>query len=134
MLLPRKTLRSFYKDKLERDINKIIDNIKEILNKIETDKAFNVSKAEQKLQQLLRLTGAFYLHTKATENHYNSLFTEKTAIAIKKVIYEYLINKKVKNLKKNRTGISYEYSHTVITCFITSADGIVTIIIKREIN
>ena len=48
MLLPRKTLRSFYKDKLERDI-------KEILNKIEADKTFNVSKAEQKLHQLLRL-------------------------------------------------------------------------------
>ena len=67
MLLPRKTLRNFYKDKLERDI-------KEILNKIEADKTFNVSKAEQKLQQLLRLTGAFYLHTKATVNHYNSLY------------------------------------------------------------
>ena len=127
MLLPRKTLRSFYKDKLERDI-------KEILNKIEADKTFNVSKAEQKLQQLLRLTGAFYLHTKATVNHYNRLFTEKTAIAIKKVIYEYLKDKKVKNLKKNRTGISYEYSHTVITWIISSADGVVTVIVKREIN
>ena len=130
MLLPRKTLRSFYKEKLERDI-------KEILNKIESDKTFNVSKAEQKLQQLLRLTGAFYLHTKATENHYNRLFTEKTAIVIKKVIYEYLLNKKdkkIKNLKKNRTGISYEYSHTVITCIISSVDGVVTVIVKREIN
>ncbi len=127
MLLAKKTLRSFYKDKLERDI-------KEILNKIEKDKTFNVSKAEQKLQQLLRLTGAFYLHTKATVNHYNSLFTEKTAKEIKKVIYEYLLNRKVKNLKKNRTGISYEYSHTVITCIISSADGVVTVIVKREIN
>ena len=127
MLLPRKTLRSFYKDKLERDI-------KEILNKIEADKTFNVSKAEQKLQQLLRLTGAFYLHTKATVNHYNSLYTQKTANEIKKGIYEYLRDRKVKNLKKNRTGISYEYSHTVITCIISSADGVVTVIVKREIN
>lgn len=130
MLLPRKTLRNFYKDKLERDI-------KEILNKIEADKTFNVSKAEQKLQQLLRLTGAFYLHTKATVNHYNSLYTQKTANEIKKGIYEYLIkrkDKKVKNLKKNITGISYEYSHTVITCIISSADGVVTVIVKREIN
>ena len=127
MLLPRKTLRSFYKDKLERDI-------KEILNKIEADKTFNVSKAEQKLQQLLRLTGAFYLHTKATVNHYNSLYTQKTANEIKKGIYEYLRDNKVKNLKKNRTGISYEYLHTVITCIISSADGVVTVIVKREIN
>ena len=130
MLLPRKTLRNFYKDKLERDI-------KEILNKIEADKTFNVSKAEQKLQQLLRLTGAFYLHTKATVNHYNSLYTQNTAKEIIKNIYEYLINrkdKKVKNLKKNRTGISYEYLHTIITIKIASDNGVVSIFIHREIN
>ena len=83
----------------------------------------------------MRLTDTFYIGYRGSAGYYNSLYTQKTANEIKKGIYEYLKAKKVKNLKKNRTGISYEYLHTVITCIINNyGDGRISITCIREIN
>ena len=125
---------------IDKQIKYIIEKTIKKLNDYETEKwlkkkVFNISKAEQKLQQLLRLTGTFNIGYTSSDGYYNSLYTQKTANEIKKGIYEYLKAKKVKNLKKNRTGISYEYLHTVITCIINNyGDGRISITYIREIN
>jgi hypothetical protein len=128
------------KKELEIKMNFLIRNLKNDLHNIEEDeefKFFNVSKPVGKLHQLLRRTTDFNLYTTIANNENYYQYNEKTAKEVIKNIYEYLINKKdkkIKNLKKNRTGISYEYLHTIITIKIASDNGVVSIFIHREIN
>ena len=126
---------------LDIKMNFLIRNLKNDLHNIEkedeTFKFFNLSKPVGKLHQLLRRTIDFNLQTTIAKNENYYQYNKNTAKEIIKNIYEYLINrkdKKVKNLKKNRTGISYEYLHTIITIKIASDKGVVSIFIHREIN
>ena len=125
---------------LDIKMNFLIRNLKNDLHNIEKDetfKFFNLSKPVGKLQQLLRRTIDFNLQTTIAKNENYYQYNKNTAKEIIKNIYEYLINKKdkkIKNLKKNRTGISYEYLHTIITIKIASDNGVVSIFIHREIN
>ena len=125
---------------LDIKMNFLIRNLKNDLHNIEKDeifKFFNVSKPVGKLQQLLRITTGFDLQTTIAKNENYYQYNKNTAKEIIKNIYEYLINrkdKKIKNLKKNRNGISYEYLHTIITIKIASDKGVVSIFIHREIN
>ena len=125
---------------LDIKMNFLIRNLKNDLHNIEKDeifKFFNVSKQVGKLQQLLRITTGFDLQTTIAKNENYYQYNKNTAKEIIKNIYDYLINrkdKKIKNLKKNRTGISYEYLHTIITIKIASDNGVVSIFIHREIN
>ena len=119
---------------LDIKMNFLIRNLKNDLHNIEKEETFNVSKPVGKLHQLLRRTIDFNLQTTIAKNENYYQYNKNTAKEIIKNIYEYLKDNKVKNLKKNRTGISYEYLHTIITIKIASDKGVVSIFIHREIN
>ena len=118
-------------------INFLIRNSKNDLHKIENAEFFKVSKPVGKLYQLLRMTVNFKMNISLKQNSYDNLYNKNTAKEIKKIIFNYLKERKdikIKNLKKNKNVISYEYLHTIITIEIVSDKGIVSIFILRELN
>ena len=83
------------------------------------------------------MTVNFKMNISLKQNSYDNLYNKNTAKEIKKIIFNYLKERKdikIKNLKKNKNVISYEYLHTIIPIEIVSDKGIVYIFILRELN
>jgi hypothetical protein len=113
---------SIHIKKIEISEDKIIYNEKIIIKKI---KDFSKHSEEEVIYDIFKVskTDKLKVQSSLMKIDKNDIYTLKTSNEIRKVIYNFLKrNKKVKNLKKEKTEISYDYLHTKIKMFINSDD------------